>query len=392
MGNKPSNKIIFLRSLLAEEKFPDAIDKVLDSRNGLPLYKKTLSKQSLTQSGTFILQDVPSYMDLILAQNYKKLSTSVVSTQITHVVELDRYLDGNQYMEQHFGPKTRSALRRYKNRLEECFDIRYDIFRGSIDKKWYNEIFNRLRVLMIRRFKEKNEENYELPHLDEIKSDLYPMLQQNRATLFVIYANGQPISIRINMMKDKLAFYILSAYDPDYDIFRLGKLDMWQNISWLIDQGYSTYDLLKGYDYIKEKWSDRTYANNMVFVNGSSDLWNWLKFHCIPTSVRLRHSMVKKLKHIGLDKVLHQIKKWKKKRLNNATYEVLPLEGAEVPEMVQKSTLTNLKDHKLLISPLIELAYKYRCRFDQIQVFQHNKSSKEYYIHIKDRYYLLRAY
>ncbi|MBR9854794.1 MAG: GNAT family N-acetyltransferase [Algicola sp.] len=392
MGNKPSNKIIFLRSLLAEEKFPDAIDKVLDSRNGLPLYKKTLSKQSLTQSGTFILQDVPSYMDLILDQNYKKLSTSVVSTQITHVVELDRYLDGNQYMGQHFGPKTRSALRRYKNRLEECFDIRYDVFQGSIDKKWYNEIFDRLRVLMIRRFKEKNEENYELPHLDEIKSDLYPMLQQNRATLFVIYANGQPISIRINMMKDKLAFYILSAYDPDFDIFRLGKLDMWQNISWLIDQGYSTYDLLKGYDYIKEKWSDRTYANNIVFVNGSSDLWNWLKFHCIPTSVRLRHSMVKKLKHIGLDKVLHQIKKWKKKRLNNATYEVLPLEGAEVPEMVQKSTLTNLKDHKLLISPLIELAYKYRCRFDQIQVFQHDKSSKEYYIHIKGRYYLLRAY
>jgi|GEM_PF-2180157 len=391
MGNKPSNKIIFLRSLLAEERFPDAIEKVLDSRNDLPLYEKTSAKPSTLQNEIFVVQDVPGYVELTLGHDHKKFSTHTITTQHTHVIELDRYLDGNQYMEQHFGPKTRSALRRYKKRLEECFDIRYEVFQGNIDKKWYNEIFEQLRTLMIRRFKEKNEENYELPHLDEIKADLYPMLLQNRATLFVIYANGEPISIRINMMKDKLAFYILSAFDPDYDIFRLGKLDMWQNISWFINQGYTSYDLLKGYAYIKEKWSDRTYANNLVFVNGSSRLWNRLKFCGTLTSLRLKHTMVKKLKYIGLDKIIQRTKTGRAKHLDKANYVVLPLKETEAIEIIQKNARINLKENKSLIAPIIELAYKHRCRFDQIQVFLKNENSKEYYILIEDRYYLLKV-
>lgn len=389
MGNKPSNKIIFLRSLLAEEKFPDVIERVLDSRNGLPLYEKTSAKPLLIENRSFVLQDVPGYVDLILDQHQIKFSTHTIITQHTHVIELERYLDGNQYMEQHFGPKTRSALRRYKKRLEECFDIRYEVFQGSIDKKWYNEIFEQLRTLMIRRFKEKNEENYELPYLDQIKADLYPMLLQNRATLFVIYANGEPVSIRINMMKDKLAFYILSAYNPDYDVFRLGKLDMWQNVSWFINQGYTTYDLLKGYAYIKEKWADRTYANNLVFVNEASNLWDRLKFFVTLTSVRFRHTMVKKLKYIGLDKIIHRIKRRKVNHLDKANYVVLPLKETEAIKTIHKNALINLKENKSLIAPIIELAYKHRSRFDQIQVFLKNGKSKEYYIHIKDRYYVL---
>jgi len=389
MGNKPSNKIIFLRSLLAEEKFPDAIEQVLDSRNDLPLYEKTSANPLFIENKSFVLQDVPGYVNLILNQHQRKLSTHTIPTQQTHVIELDRYSDGNQYMEQHFGPKTRSALRRYKKRLEECFDIRYEAYQGNIDKKWYNEIFEQLRTLMTRRFKEKNEENYELPHLDEIKADLYPMLLQNRATLFVIYANGEPVSIRINMMKDKLAFYILSAYDPDYDVFRLGKLDMWKNISWLINQGYTTYDLLKGYAYIKEKWADRTYANNLVFVNEASNLWNRLKFFVTLTSVRFRHTMVKKLKYIGLDKIIHRIKRRKINHLDKANYVVLPLKETKAIKTIHKNALINLKENKSLIAPIIELAYKHRSRFDQIQVFLKNGNSKEYYIHIKGRYYVL---
>ena len=389
MGNKPSNKIIFLRSLLAEEKFPDAIEQVLDSRNGLPLYEKTSAKPLFIENKSFVLQDVPGYVNLILAQHQRKLSTHTITTQRTYVIELNRYSDGNQYMEQHFGSKTRSALRRYKKRLEECFDIRYEAYQGNIDKKWYNEIFEQLRTLMTRRFKEKNEENYELPHLDQIKADLYPMLLQNRATLFVIYANGEPVSIRINMMKDKLAFYILSAYDPDYDVFRLGKLDMWKNISWFINQGYTTYDLLKGYAYIKEKWADRTYANNLVFVNEASNLWNRLKFFVTLTSVRFRHTMVKKLKYIGLDKIILRIKRRKINHLDKANYVVLPLKETEAIKTIHKNAQINLKENKSLIAPIIELAYKHRSRFDQIQVFRKNGNSKEYYIHIKDRYYVL---
>lgn len=389
MGNKPSNKIIFLRSLLAEEKFPDAIEQVLDSRNDLPLYEKTSAKPLFIENKSFVLQDVPGYVNLILAQHQRKLSTHTITTQRTYVIELNRYSDGNQYMEQHFGSKTRSALRRYKKRLEECFDIRYEAYQGNIDKKWYNEIFEQLRTLMTRRFKEKNEENYELPHLDEIKADLYPMLLQNRATLFVIYANGEPVSIRINMMKDKLAFYILSAYDPDYDVFRLGKLDMWKNISWFINQGYTTYDLLKGYAYIKEKWADRTYANNLVFVNEASNLWNRLKFFVTLTSVRFRHTMVKKLKYIGLDKIILRIKRRKINHLDKANYVVLPLKETEAIKTIHKNAQINLKENKSLIAPIIELAYKHRSRFDQIQVFLKNGNSKEYYIHIKGRYYVL---
>ncbi len=391
MGNKPSNKIIFLRSLLAEKRFPDTIEQVVDSRNSLPLYEKTSAKPLFIDNKSFVLQDVPGYINLILDQHQKKFLIHTITTQRTYVIELNRYSDANQYMEQHFGSKSRSSLRRYKKRLEECFDIRYEVYQGNIDKKWYNEIFEHLRTLMIRRFKKKKEENYELQHLDEIKADLYPMLLQNRATLYVIYANGEPVSIRINMMKDKLAFYILSAYNPDYDIFRLGKLDMSQNISWFINQGYTTYDLLKGYAYIKEKWADRTYANNLVFVNEASNLWNQLKFFFTLASVRFRHTMIKKLKYIGLDKIIHRIKRRKVNHLDKANYVVLPFKETEAIKTIHKNALINLEENKSLIAPIIELAYKHRSCFDQIQVFLKNGNSKEYYILIEDRYYLLKV-
>ncbi|HBU76525.1 MAG TPA: hypothetical protein DEF18_00335, partial [Muricauda sp.] len=146
---------------------------------------------------------------------------------------------------------------------------------------------------------------------------------------------------------------------------------------------------LKGYAYIKEKWADRTYANNLVFVNEASNLWDRLKFFVRLTSVRFRHTMVKKLKYMGLDKIIHRIKRRKVNHLDKANYVVLPFKETEAIKTIHKNAQINLKENKSLIAPIIELAYKHRSRFDQIQVFLKNGNSKEYYIHIKDRYYVL---
>jgi hypothetical protein len=160
---------------------------------------------------------------------------------------------------------------RYQNRLNTCFNIKYISYYGSIEKEEYTKLFIALKELLIRRFNEKQEVNYELKHLSEFHEIIYDLILDCKANLYVIYDDETPISIRINMFKNKIAYYIISGYDIDYSKFHLGSIDMLKNIEWCINNDFEIYDLLKGYDYYKTKWATKThdYFNYITYSRNS---------------------------------------------------------------------------------------------------------------------------
>ncbi|RIV74409.1 GNAT family N-acetyltransferase [Flagellimonas aequoris] len=391
MGIWSLEKIIFLKAFLATDTFPEVVNMIEDTRDGQPIYKKSSNQKSIKAPKTIVIQDVPSYFRLHTDSHKNKFSLKKVSTQKTYVVNLDKYTDGSEYLSKHFGAKSRSALKRYKNRLEKCFTIRYQAYYGAMERKQYDDIFGSLEGLMIRRFRQKNEQNYELQHLTEIKEDVYPRLLQKQASLFVIYANDTPISIRINMMKAKLAFYILSAFDPDYDLFRLGKLDMWQNIEWLIAQGYSKYDLLKGYGYIKEKWADTVYANELVIITDQGSLWGKSTSLFLVWVNSLKIRLLKFIRLLQLDRV---IKLWKKSRLHDQ--EKMDVEIIDLDEHIQTEVSLDKKpidplERKKLAKAIFQLGYTLQCPIEEILVYRKNGAENEYYAHFQSNYYLLKV-
>ncbi|QBA63871.1 GNAT family N-acetyltransferase [Muriicola soli] len=250
------NRLIFLKEFLNKEKpFPFFENIVFRAKNYLSPNKDAVSKVDSVS----IIKDVPDYFRIIVREG--EYNIHKIRSIEGYYVDLSSFSDYKRYLESIQGAKSRSNLRRYIQRLESCFPIRYEAYYGSVDKEEYHALFAALKIFLVKRFEEKGESNYELPYLHEFENKLYPLILKKEACLFVIYDGSKPISIRINMFKDDLAYYIMSGYDTDYSKFHPGLIDMAKNIEWLFSMEFRIYDLLKGYEPYKSKWYTNSYYN-----------------------------------------------------------------------------------------------------------------------------------
>lgn len=379
--------IIFLKHFASLEEFPPSIASITNVVDGTIVYQKQTIAPAASCAKLFAIQDVPGYLNMKMDPNVDFLQHRTITTQQTYVIDLDGYSDIGEYLEKHLGAKSRSSLRRYKKKLESCFSIHCHTYYGNIDRTQYDTLFENLRDLMTRRFEQKKEQNYELQHLEEIKKDIYPKICQKQASIFVIHADGSPISIRINLMKGKLAYYLLSAFDPDFEIFRIGKLDMWYNINWMMDHGYEKYDLLKGYGYIKKRWSDSVYPNNLVFVNHDGSLLGQIKFFLMFYRTKVWLDMVRVLKQLRLHQI---VKSWKKNGLGIKKKETTPLLpiSCETDLEIDAYPLGKFPNNKELRNSIFTLAYKHSFPVNSIKVSQKKDDPRQFLITIGDNCYL----
>lgn len=264
--------ITFLKAFLAENSLPPIYSKIT-SEKGVDYNAKIESNFGLKDQ-VLIVKDIPDYLNIHINKQLTNFVVNRIKTLKGHLIELHSFQNIVDYLKSNFGTKSRSNLRRYQNRLETCFNIKYTVYYGSVEKQEYNKLFIALKDLLIRRFNEKKEANYELQHLEELQDVVYDLILNKKASLFVIYDGNKPISIRINMHKKALSFYILSGFDIDYSKFHLGTVDMLKNIEWCINNGFEVYDLLKGYDYYKKKWATKThyYYNHIIYNSNSMNL------------------------------------------------------------------------------------------------------------------------
>ncbi|WP_303317699.1 GNAT family N-acetyltransferase [Flavivirga abyssicola] len=261
--------ITFLKAFLAKSSLPPIYGSISDNK-GFD-YKAETSKTLHTNKQVFLIKDIPDYLHVDIKETENKTSLSKIKTLKGHLIDFQLFKGFPDYLEQNFSAKSRSNLRRYQNRLETCFNINYICYYGAIPKPEYDNLFVVLKHLLLRRFNEKQEVNYELQHLNEFHDIVYDLVLNKKASIYVIYDGQKPISIRINMHKERLSFYIISGYDIDYSKFHLGAIDMLKSIEWCFNNDFEVYDLLKGYDYYKVKWATTCYHYyNHIVYNSSS--------------------------------------------------------------------------------------------------------------------------
>lgn len=260
-----TKSITFLKAFLTKNGLPPIYHEIIDDNKA---FNSNIERDtdSIQEKRVLLVKDFPDYLNIrIRKKPNQKLKK--VKTLKGHLIELKTFNSISEYLNRNFSSKSRSNLRRYNNRLEACFNIKYVSYYGNIEKQKYDSLFVALKDLLIKRFNEKKETNYELQYLDEFHDIVYPLILNKKANLFVIYDGDVPISIRVNMFKQTHAFYILSGYDIDYSKFHLGSIDMLKNIEWCINKDFEVYDLLKGYDYYKSKWATKShnYYNHIIY-------------------------------------------------------------------------------------------------------------------------------
>jgi len=297
-------KIVFLKALFSSHNLSCFYERISfeERKINLPKNIKTMGNKFVC-----VIRDIPGYLTLKEQKSDPKLKFHRVKTLKGYLIELTNYRTIDAYLNANFGTKSRSNLRRYTNRLEKCFDISYVCYWGDISKEEYLNMFTVLRDLLQRRFVEKREVNYELQHLEEFQLEVYDLILKKEASLYVIYEQQKPISIRINLFKDKLSFYMLSCYDIDYAKFHLGSIDMLKNIEWCIANHMLAYDLLKGYEYYKKNWMTKTfnYYNHIIYGTGKT-ITLYAYYQKIKT--QFRYAIYHRLKAYQIDKAFRKIK------------------------------------------------------------------------------------
>ncbi len=299
-------KITFLKAF-TENSLPPICSKII---YGEKIYDNTNSVLDVDLKKQVIMfKDVSDYLDIELLEQSENVVVNKIKTIKGHLIELHLFSNIKEYLESNFKSKSRSSFRRYESRLKTCFNIRYVSYYGHIEKQEYDRLFVVLKEILVKRFTEKQEYNYELQHLEGYHDVLFDMILEKRANLFVIYDRCKPISIRINMCKKKLVYYILSGYDIDYSKFHLGFIDMLKNIEWCINNNFEIYDLLKGYDYYKSKWTTKThnYYNHIIY--NSSSITNSLIGQCLAAKDIIKYKSYRFLKTYNLHTKYKNIKR-----------------------------------------------------------------------------------
>ncbi|MCK0156869.1 GNAT family N-acetyltransferase [Cellulophaga sp. F20128] len=252
----------------------------------------------------YSLSLVPSYIKLQLTDP-KFSHTIIKQNNWGYAIHLKSNSTIDDYLQEQYNSKKRSIIRRYVNRLEACFTINYKLYYGAITKEEYHFIMDSLKEMIVHRFKQRNEQNKELPNWDALLEETYPKIQNKQASLFVIYDDNKPIEISLNYHFGKILFSTISSYDIDYSKFGLGHVEIYKQIEWCCAHNYILFEMgVGGMDY-KRRWSNTIYnfEHHIIYntTNFASKMMGQLEVIKIKTKEYLKskkiNEIVPNLKH-----------------------------------------------------------------------------------------------
>lgn len=209
----------------------------------------------------FLVYDVPSYFNVQTKIKNQKLRLHKVKQYSGFLIHLKNYSNFESYISTVFSKNSRQKINRFKRRLELCFDITYKMYFGKISEEEYDNVFRSFRILLIKRFQDKQITNNNLDpkEWNFYHKVVYPMIVERKASLYVIYNGETPISIRLNYYSDNTIFDAITVFDIDFNKFHIGKVSLMKILEWAFKNHYETFDFSKGYYDYKESWSDLKY-------------------------------------------------------------------------------------------------------------------------------------
>ena len=370
--------IVFLKELLSDRlRLP--FDHVISPPDGQEVYKPRHQEESSRKM--IIVKDVPDYFDFEISLLNTGFRSSEIRTLEAYYVGLNNFKDIGHYLVEKVSAKRRSNLRKYLSRLELSFDIRYTVYYGAIDQQEYHRLFKCLREFLVKRFAEKREVNYEIPYLQEMEEMVYDLILREKASLYVIYHQNQPVSIRINMFYQNLAYYIISGYDVDYSAFRLGSIDMVKNIEWCLEKSFTKYDLLKGYPEFKGQWATHRYYNYDQLIWRQGNILQFGKKILMISTGYLRYRFLELSRQFG---IYHRLKKLKRNiyAMRFGTSFTNYQWAAAESNMTSDYSINVYEDpaHVNLRRPVNDFLFQYKERLEDVSVFAFKSQSNRYLI------------
>ncbi len=343
-------------------------------------YPKSPETRSL-----FSIFDAPSYLKGTLfntGPSYRQLEIPLVKG---YLINLESYGNLEDYLTHQFGKTSRRKLRRYRNRLDLCLEPTYKMYFGDIERAEYDRLFQAMRTMLVRRFEEKQEKNFELPILNIYKDALYDAILKKKGSFFVIYDQNKPINLCINFLYGQTMLSCNSVYDIDYDVFNLGKIDMYAHLKWCMENGIQLIDLGRGDFEHKRKWVNQEYLYHRLVFYRSTSIKSGIQARSIQVLGLIKHHLISVLKSLGAHQLFRFFLRTKYALTKQGPRQLFPeftLKLTEEPfnreNAVQIDPYTN--EFPYLQKPLNSFLYKNKEKKKDIEVFRLKGTSLGFFV------------
>jgi len=307
---------------------------------------------------TFLIYDVPTYFNLITQIENKNLRCDKIKQYPGYLIELQSFEDLNHYLQTNFSKSSRYKLKKYKKRLETCFDIKYKMYYGNISKDVYDQIFRHFKALLEKRFSEKQISNNNLDPAEwNFYYDVaYSMILEKKASLFVIYDGDKPIGVTLGYLSEDIFFDAITVFDIDYSKFHLGSINIMKLIEWCKDHKLKVFDFSKGHFDYKKRWATKSYDFEYHIYFDRSSLLSQI----IAYSFKSFFSLKQELRRLHINEILHKLAfrlKNKKLQLKEVNKYSLIDDNTPITSHQLKQIDPFAKEYEFLKSAIFDFLY-----------------------------------
>ncbi|TPV34053.1 GNAT family N-acetyltransferase [Paucihalobacter ruber] len=188
-----------------------------------------------------------------------------------YAIVLKENIHFETFFTKEYSKSFRANIKRFVSRFETCFNAGYKMFYGSISENDYQILMHALHSMLTTRFNQRNDDNKFLKNWKHYESTTYELINNRKASLFVIYNNTVPVHVCINYHFDDILFVSIPSYDIDYAKFALGNISIYKLLEWSINNNYKMLDMAYGDLEYKRRWSTLIYAfeHHIFYTNNA---------------------------------------------------------------------------------------------------------------------------
>lgn len=364
-------KVHFLNDLLEKHQVANGYQALHYSFNDAPFYETDTNtppetSQVIIAFPTFLKPTFQNdqYKTKKSVQKYLDSYGIIISPNITNI---------SHYINEHFSKSSRTPILKKMKRLESCFNINYKVFYGYIDKNHYEYLMDTTHAMLIKRFKQKNDTSYILNNWKKYKPLFYSLINQNRASLFIIYNNEIPIQVSINFHYGKTFFAYIPAYDIDYAQFGLGNTAVYKQLEWCIENNYAYLDMGNGGLEYKKRWCNYHYQLETHIHYKINSLKSTVLANKELITIKIKNILKGIIKKPFFNKLKQKlsVNKHINEFNNNLNYSIENIKETESPnseylQLIDLKTTTNFPEIK---KPFLDFLYNTQNHMDTVRVY-----------------------
>jgi hypothetical protein len=273
------NKIHFFNILTQTGEIPESYRALNYAFNNAPFYKNDHLKTSKYKhrSSATTYTAFPNFLSPTFNTSNEYIAKKIIQKKrdCYGIIINPEINNISQYINNHFSKNSKTPILRKMKRLEMCFDINYEVYYGAIEKEYYNFLMDATHAMLIKRFEQRNSTHFILKDWQKYIDILFPLINQKKASLFVIYNNKKPIQVSINFHFGKTLFAYIPSYNIDYGQFGLGNTAIYKQLEWCIENKYEYLDMGNGDLEYKKRWCNFHYElETHIYFRKSSIIAN----------------------------------------------------------------------------------------------------------------------